>query len=106
SCVSIEIDNKHVALLPGTKELANKQVFPAGSRTNHAWLKVYVEYVKNISTEEELILCDSITSCGLLISLPEEEAKAYVNYLSKQYSIEAQEIGKVSEQKEKSIYVK
>src|SRR5699024_5557322 len=81
SGVSFEIDNKHVALLPGTKELANKQVFPAGSRTNHAWLKEYVEYGKDISTEEELILCDSITSGGLLISLPEEEAKAYINYL-------------------------
>jgi len=106
SGVSFEIDNKHVALLPGTKDLANKQVFPAGSRTNHAWLKEYVEYGKDISTEEELILCDSITSGGLLISLPEEEANEYVNYLSEQYSIEAQEIGKVSEQKEKSIYVK
>src|SRR5699024_3859883 len=91
SGVSFEIDNKQVALLPETKDLANKQVFPDGSRNNHAWLKEYVEYGKNISTEEELILCDSITSGGLLISLPEEEAKAYVNYLSKQYSIEAQE---------------
>src|SRR5699024_11352417 len=106
SGVSFENDNKHVALLPGTKDLANKQVFPAGSRTNHAWLKEYVEYGKDISTEEEHILCDSITSGGLLISLPEEEAKAYINYLSKQYFIEVQEIGKVSEQKEKSIYVK
>src|SRR5699024_11184708 len=106
SGVRFEIDNKHVALLPGTKELANKQVFPAVSRTNHAWLKEYVEYGNDISTEEDLILCDSITSGGLLISLTEEEAKAYINYLSKQYSIEAQKIGKVSEQKEKSIYVK
>src|SRR5690625_6031083 len=73
SGVIFENDNKHVALIPGTKELANKQVFPAGSRTNHAWLKEYVEYGKDISTEEELILCDSITSGGLLISLPEEE---------------------------------
>src|SRR5699024_2393185 len=106
SGVSFEIDNKHVALLPGTKDLANKQVFPAGSRTNHAWLKEYVEYGKNISTEEELILCDYITSGGLLISLQEEEAKAYVNYISKQYYIEAQEIVKVSEQKVKSNNVK
>src|SRR5699024_12242655 len=96
SGVSFEIDNKHVALLPGTKDLANKQVFPAGSRTNHAWSKEYVEYGKNISTEEELIICESITWGGLLISLIEEEAKAYKNYLSKQYTIAAQKIVKVT----------
>src|SRR5699024_8094239 len=83
SGVSFEIDNKHVALLPGTKDLANKQVLPPGSRTNHAWLKEYVEYGKDISTEEELILCHYITSGGLLTSLAEEERKTYINYLSK-----------------------
>src|SRR5699024_7926251 len=36
SGVSFEIDNKHVALLPGTKDLANKQVITASSRRNNA----------------------------------------------------------------------
>src|SRR5699024_10961770 len=52
SGVSFEIDNKHVALLPGTKELANKQEFPARSRTNHASLKEYVDYGEGILSEE------------------------------------------------------
>src|SRR5699024_1896819 len=104
--VSFQTDNKPGADLAETGDVTNTRTDPTSARKKHAWVKEYVEYGKDISTEEELILCDSITSGGLLISLPEEEANEYVNYLSEQYSIEAQEIGKVSEQKEKSIYVK
>ena len=106
SDVSFEIDNKNVALLPGAKELAEQQIFPAGSRTNHTWLKDDVEYGEAISPVEELILCDSITSGGLFISLPEDEATSYVDYLSTHHAIEAQIIGKVIEKNDKSIYVK
>jgi len=106
SAVSFEIDNQHVALLPGAKALAEKQIFPGGSRTNHQWLKDDVKYGENISPVEELILCDSITSGGLLISLPEDEATAYVDYLKIHHAIEANIIGKVIEKSDKSIYVK
>lgn len=104
--VSFEIDYSSVSLLPGAKELAEKQIFPAGSRTNHRWLKDVVDYGKSISPVEELILCDSITSGGLFISLPEDEAIKYVQLLEEKHSIEAKIIGKVTEPKHKSIYVK
>ena len=104
--VSFEIEYNNVALLPGAKELAEKQMFPAGSRTNHAWVKDDVEYGEDISPVEELILCDSITSGGLFISLPKDEAKLYVNHLKTHHAIEANIIGKVIEKRDKSIYVK
>lgn len=106
SAVSFEIDNQRVALLPGAKELAEKQIFPGGSRTNHHWLKDDVKYGENISPVEELILCDSITSGGLLISLPKNEAATYVDYLKSHHAIEANIIGRVIEKSDKSIYVK
>ena len=104
--VSFEIDYSSISLLPGTKELAEKQIFPAGSRTNHTWLKDVVDYGETISPVEELILCDSITSGGLFISLPEDEAVKYVQLLEEKHSIEAKIIGKVTRPKHKSIYVK
>jgi len=55
---------------------------------------------------EQVILCDAITSGGLLISLPKEEAQPYIQQLKNNHGIEAKVIGEVIEQKEKAIYVK
>lgn len=105
SDVSFVIDHKHIPILPGTKELAEEKVIPAGSWENHRWLEDVVEYGENISVVEQVILCDAITSGGLLISLPKQEADAFIHHLRKQHSIQASIIGEVIEKKEKAIYV-
>src|SRR5699024_10977981 len=103
--VSFQIDYKKIPLLSGTKALADKQIFPAGSRTNHAWLKDVVSYSETISSVEELILCDSITSGGLFISMNKDEAEKYVEQLKSNHSIESHIIGKVINKSAKAIYV-
>lgn len=105
SNVSFQIDYKKIPLLSGTKALADKQIFPAGSRTNHAWLKDVVSYSETISSVEELILCDSITSGGLFISMNKDEAEKYVEQLKSNHSIESHIIGKVINKSAKAIYV-
>lgn len=105
SNVSFQIDYKKIPLLSGTKALADKQIFPAGSRTNHAWLKDVVAYSETISPVEELILCDSITSGGLFISMNKDEAEKYVEQLKSNHSIESHIIGKVINKSAKAIYV-
>lgn len=74
SNVGITISNKDVPVLSKTKELAEQNIIPGGSRKNHKWLSGNIEYDQNISEVEQLILCDAVTSGGLLISLPEAEA--------------------------------
>lgn len=106
SNVTIVIDNESVPLLPGTKELAKENIVPGGSRANHAWLKDDVEYGDNISEAEQMILCDAMTSGGLLISLPKQEADLFIGDLKSQFSIEAAAIGEVVDKKEKAIYIK
>jgi len=105
SDVSFEITLSQVPVLTGTYELAAKGVVPGGSKSNHTWLKDDVVY-DEISSEEQLVLCDAITSGGLLVSLPEEEAEQYVDALKEQGLNHAAIIGKVIEKKDKLIYVK
>lgn len=105
SNVSFEIALSSVPVLEGTYELAEKGVVPGGSKSNHKWLQNDVQY-EDISPEEQIVLCDAITSGGLLVSLEKEEAEKYVGELHKHGLISASIIGQVTERKDKLIYVK
>jgi selenide, water dikinase len=103
--VSFEIDLSKVPVLEGTYELAEQGVVPGGSKSNHQWLIKDVHY-ENISSEEQIVLCDAITSGGLLAALDETEAIEYVKALHKRGLKDATIIGRVIEKKDKCIYVK
>jgi selenide, water dikinase len=104
SGVSFEISLSQVPVLEGALELAKQGVVPGGSKSNHTWLKEDVVY-EDILPEEQLLLCDAITSGGLLISISEEEAKMYVDKLQSKGGTTASIVGKVTEKKDKYIYV-
>lgn len=101
SDVSFEIDLERVPVLDGTYELAEQGIVPGGSKSNHKWLEKDIEYGTDISIQKQLVLCDAITSGGLLIALPLEDAEKYVS-LDSRYTI----IGQVVEKNDKLIYVK
>lgn len=105
SDVSFEISFSQVPLLSGANELARNGVIPGGSKSNHKWLSDDVSY-EDILPEEQLVLCDAITSGGLLVSLREEEATKYVDALQTSGLPHASIIGRVIEKKEKLIFVK
>lgn len=106
SDVSFIIYTKDVPYLPKTKELAEQNVIPGGSKANKQWLTDDVNYGKGVSLIDQIILCDVVTSGGLLISMPEREAKKYIETLKKEHTINATIIGHVIEKNEKAIYVK
>lgn len=106
SDVSFEIANNQVPMLEGTLQLAKDGVVPGGSKSNHQWLINDVVYEEGILPEEQLVLCDAITSGGLLISMGEEEAQTYVDDLHAKGLSHAAIIGRVTEKKDKLIYVK
>lgn len=105
SNVSLEIKLSRVPVLEGTFELAKDGVVPGGSKANHKWLINDVEY-DSISPEEQIVLCDAITSGGLLVALDETEANQYIDNLHQRGHQIAEIIGKVTEKKDKLIYVK
>lgn len=105
SNVSFEISLQDVPVLEGANELAKQGIVPGGSKSNHKWLENDIIY-EDISPEEQLILCDAVTSGGLFAALPEQNAKQYVVELHQLGIKEAAIIGKVTEKRDKLIYVK
>jgi selenide, water dikinase len=105
SNVSFELTLKDVPTLDGAYQLAKDGVVPGGSKSNHKWLSEDVQY-EDILPEEQILLCDAVTSGGLLISLSNEEAIAYVKELQEAGIQNAAIIGRVTEKKDKVIYVK
>jgi len=101
SNVSLEIDLQLVPVLEGTYELSSQGVVPGGSKSNHKWLEKDVVYNDTIDIAQQLVLCDAITSGGLLIAVSEDQAIEYIK-LNDSYKV----IGRVTEKKEKLIYVK
>ncbi|GKW45993.1 selenide, water dikinase [Planococcus sp. NCCP-2050] len=74
--VGVTISNKDVPVLSKARELAEKHVIPGGTYKNHSWLAEDIDYSSDISKLDQLILCDAVTSGGLLISVPADEADA------------------------------
>jgi len=105
SNVSFEFSLEQVPVLEGALELAENGVVPGGSKANHKWLADDVEY-EEILPEEQLLLCDAITSGGLFVALSEQEAAEYVDKLRASGLPYASIVGRVTEKKEKYIYVK
>lgn len=104
SDVSIKFSYSSIPLLEGTKELAAKGVIPGGSKANHQWLEEKVHYDPSITKEDQWIVCDAITSGGLLVSLSEDEAEKYIEVLGL-HSISARIIGRVLTKQKWSILV-
>lgn len=104
SQVSLVIHLHKVPILDGTLQLTIDGVVPGGSKENHKWLNKDVDY-QEITPEEQLILCDSITSGGLLIALDLSEAERYVDAL-KAAGQDSWIIGEVVEKQDKLITVK
>lgn len=105
SKVSFTILYDKVPMLEGAKELAEKGIIPGGSRSNHKWLASDVSYSQSLSEIDQLILCDAVTSGGLLISMPQAEAESYVKKIN-ELGLTSAIIGEVSEVNDFAITVK
>ncbi|MDQ0220503.1 selenide,water dikinase [Peribacillus cavernae] len=106
SGVSIEIFSDKVPLLDGTRKLAAEGVIPGGTKSNHSWLSDTVLYPENMPLDEQLILCDAVTSGGLLVSIPESEANEFVARLHEAGLQHASIVGAVTKKREKTISVR
>ncbi|MBB6447383.1 selenide,water dikinase [Bacillus benzoevorans] len=93
-----------VPVLEGALELSKQGVVPGGSKANHKWLEKDVDY-QDIAVEEQLLLCDAITSGGLLVSINHSDAEKYVQAM-KEAGQESWIIGEVVEKQDKLITVK
>jgi selenide, water dikinase len=104
SGTGITIEIQSVPVLPRTRELAEQNIIPGGSKKNHKWLSGRIQY-ENIDDMDQVILCDAITSGGLLITVPESEAEPLLNDLKEKGVEWASIIGTVTDQNPGKITV-
>lgn len=105
SHVEITIVQKDVPLLPRVRELAEKGFVPGGTKNNFAHVQSDVTFPEELDQVNKWILCDAVTSGGLLISVAGEQADELLGQL-RQAGVEASMIGFVGEEGPGHIIVK
>lgn len=94
SHVEIRIDSKAVPVLPRVKERAEGGVIPGGTKNNFNHINDIVTFPESFDQLDKYILCDAVTSGGLLMSVDSNDADTLLNTLQ-QKGVEAQIIGHV-----------
>jgi selenide,water dikinase len=64
--------------MTGVRDLAERDLFPDGSRRNHAAYRHQVEW-EGAAELDQMMLCDAQTSGGLLVSIPPSNAARFEN---------------------------
>ena len=65
-----------VPYLDGVRQLAERDLFPDGSRRNHAAYRDLVDWGATAELDQ-MMLCDAQTSGGLLVAIPSENASRF-----------------------------
>jgi len=85
-----------VPLLPRVRELAEKGFVPGGTKNNFAHLEGSIIYPDEMDQISRYILCDAVTSGGLLISVSSEQSDQLLQEL-RDAGVEAALIGEVTD---------
>ncbi len=76
-----DIELRSVPFMKGVRELAEKDLFPGGSRRNHAAYRDDVDW-GGVAEIDQMMLCDAQTSGGLLVAIPPDNAAHFEEALS------------------------
>ena len=104
SDVGIQIYYNQVPILPRVKELAIAGSVPGGTKNNFAHVADVVTYSDSLDQIDRWILCDAVTSGGLLISIAADEVNSFVKELHEK-GVNVQIIGEVTEEHKGQINV-
>ncbi|QHT61394.1 selenide, water dikinase SelD [Paenibacillus lycopersici] len=98
SQAEITIHRHAVPVLPRTRELAELGCVPGGTKNNYKHISDSVTFPEDMDQIDQWILCDAVTSGGLLIAVAANEAEALHRELIAA-GVEAGLIGEVAEGK-------
>ncbi len=71
-----DIDLHAVPFMDGVRDLAERDLFPDGSRRNYAAYRDQVDWGE-LAELDQLMLCDAQTSGGLLVAVPPENSSGF-----------------------------
>ncbi|NHN34059.1 selenide, water dikinase SelD [Paenibacillus agricola] len=95
SDVGLRIFQKQVPVLARVKELAEEGFVPGGTKNNFAHLQGSVTFPEALDQIDQWILCDAVTSGGLLISVAGDQAAGLLADML-QAGVEASLIGETT----------
>ncbi|WP_409345546.1 selenide, water dikinase SelD [Paenibacillus sp. MBLB4367] len=95
SGAGVRIARSQVPVLPRVRELADAGFVPGGTKNNFAHLQGAVAFASSLDQTDQWILCDAVTSGGLLISVAAEQAEALLADLQKAGVAAAAMIGEI-----------
>jgi len=90
----VTIEYNAIPFINGVSQLAAAGAIPGGTIANADYAATYTDF-GSLSLTDIYLLCDAQTSGGLLVSLPENDAQAYLELLGKA-SVSSAIIGSVS----------
>ncbi len=76
-----DIELRSIPFMEGVRDLAERDLFPSGSRRNHAAYWKQVDW-GGIPELDQLMLCDAQTSGGLLVAVPAANSGRFESALS------------------------
>lgn len=92
SQVGLRLFSSEVPILPRVRELAEEGFVPGGTKNNFAHLQGSVTFPETMDQIDQWILCDAVTSGGLLISVAGDQAEKLLGEL-REAGVEAALIG-------------
>jgi selenide, water dikinase len=104
SQVGITIYNDQVPVLPRVRELAESGSMPGGTKNNYKHVEDVVVFPETMDSIDRHILCDAVTSGGLLISVNSDDSNQLLAELQAK-GVEANMIGEVTEENKGKITV-
>lgn len=94
--VGIVIEAASVPVMPRVRQLAEEGAIPGGTKNNLAHLEEKATFSDRLDQLSRYILCDAVTSGGLLIAVSHDQAEALLHEL-RTSGVDAAEIGYVVE---------
>lgn len=97
SGVALEISASSVPVLEAARRYGAQGFFPGGTRANEAFLQDWVHFEPRVDKLDRTLLCDAVTSGGLLIACPAGEVDGLQHMLKEAGTPSRAVIGRVLE---------
>lgn len=99
SGVGAEVYGEKVPIIEEAFGLAEKKLFPGGSKDNFNYVRPHTSFASGIGPELQVLLCDAQTSGGLLIAVSFEKTEKLLRLLQEKGVEKACVIGKIIERR-------
>lgn len=95
SGVALEISASSVPILDAARHYGEQGFFPGGSKANRKYVEPSVDFEPGVKELDRALLCDAVTSGGLLIACPPEQVDALQEELERVQTPSQHVIGRV-----------